>query len=1504
MSNNRTKVSIIIPVFNKSEFTDKCIGKIYQNTCNDFLFEIIIIDNNSTDNTSEIVTSWKERRDNLQYIRLKENLKFGYACNFGASNANGDVLIFLNNDTEPQKDWLKASVNRLLTDEKIGIVGSKLLYPDNTIQHCGIDFFNDVNPDHKIWPLHRYMHINSDDPIVNVAEEVPAVTGAALLIKKSLFLDVDKFDLNYKMYFEDTDLCFKVRAKGYKIFYEPKSIIIHHEGKSSTNQDEIDNLNKESGKRFYNKWKNEINKIEEEIEFIVERNNFYTVFNSEIFPQGYLIKKDDGSSEIDNELFKKFFLKLLLAGKAYYHFGGVGDALLLLSTFYENSPEQTIVSFANSIPALKSFFKAFPKLNHIYFLQIPEDPILNSYVRNLLPGFSNVLGNGVTPTDSYESEWNEEINIFKDYGVNKNPKWCKDFEAKNLEDFQVTIAPMGSNFGMFKSKRNIIDPDNWGKIIEFLTTQKIKPIIIGVPTEEESFPILSGCINKRSYSFEEQMGIISSSDIFIGADSWGKTFSALAGIPTIVFQPMYGNDLRNWKDNSDYVFLNPWDDITVVKNLDEFFSTFNKFKRESKVKKSNYNLITDNKSLLNEERKESPSNNYQVLWNAPIFDNSGYADESRNFIMGLNREGVNLKLNPITWSNSVAELPQQTKRVLEKSTHHSIDYSKFIFNISHIFPPHFKISNKLFNIGRTMFESDSLPTEWVDKCNQMDEIWVPSQFNLDSFSKAGVKSEKLFKIHESIDTELFSDASGKIDDIKSIKRFKFLSVFDWGYRKGWDVLIKAFVQEFKEEEASLVLKVWSSLGKTLDEIKREILNYLKNELKIYKIPSNIVFYDKMISVADFPKLYNSVNAYVSPNRGEGWGRPLMEAMAAGLPTIATNCTGQLEFMSDDNSFLIDCNLTKVHNKAVQEIHTMKGQNWFEPSLSHLQKLMREVFIYNDDVMLKAEKGKENIHENFNQRKIANQITSRLNSIWNEKYAKLNLSKTIVWEGGIDSKSSLSIVNDELLSIFILNYENLKILSAEKNEKFRGKIISEKQFFKNTTGIEIHIRHQFPPNLTPPKSGRWVIIQPWEFGSLPKEWVDVFSKDVDEMWVPSNYVREVYIESGIPKDRVFVIPNGFNPNKFNRNGEKYALKTKKKFKFLFVGGTIYRKGIDILLKAYTTHFKKSDDVCLVIKDMGGNSFYDRQTFTNQINEIINDKNAPDIEYIDEFLSEEELRGLYQTVDILVHPYRGEGFGLPILESMACGTSVIVTNGGAALDFCNAENSFLVDAEKTFYKEKKVGELETVNHPWLYEVSLDELKSKMKYVFENVLEVKEKGKKSFEYVHSNFTWENAVKKIGKRIEVLSQKQILRFSQNDLFTKHIEKAITNIEENEPMLAIENLEIAIANFANSERKGYENLVIDELIVILGNLYFASNNIEKAKESFEEALNENPNSSTACQGLGEIFIAVGDNEAAKAMLEWAVKNNENNSEAIKRLSEVNTFLDIPVDHNSLLIED
>ncbi len=299
---------------------------------------------------------------------------------------------------------------------------------------------------------------------------------------------------------------------------------------------------------------------------------------------------------------------------------------------------------------------------------------------------------------------------------------------------------------------------------------------------------------------------------------------------------------------------------------------------------------------------------------------------------------------------------------------------------------------------------------------------------------------------------------------------------------------------------------------------------------------------------------------------------------------------------------------------------------------------------------------------------------------------------------------------------------------------------------------VHVRHQWPPDFNPPPSGLWVILQPWEFGSIPAAWVGPMSRMVDEVWAYTRYVRDCYVSSGVPADRVHVIPLGVDPDAFRPRAGPIALPTAKRFKFLFVGGTIHRKGIDVLLDAYASAFKSEDDVCLVLKDFGVDSFYRGQTAAPMIERLRSTPGAPEVLYLDRTLDTPELAGLYAACDCLVHPYRGEGFGLPIAEAMACGTPAIVTGYGAALDFCDERNAYLVLARVPRFAQKRIGEIETVDHPWLAEPDASVLRQMMRHVFEHPEEARHKGRVASAHIRGHVSWAHSADAVEERLEAL--------------------------------------------------------------------------------------------------------------------------------------------------------
>lgn len=248
------KVSIVIPVFNKWKFTKDCLNALTVKNTNKVKFEIIIVDNNSADETAKELQAFKKKYKNIKVITNSMNLGFAKANNIGVEESTGDLILFLNNDTIPSGAWLDEMVLTMLSDNKIGIVGAKLLYPGGKlIQHAGVAI--DDSP-HPIFPFHIFHKQEAGYPPANYYRELQAVTAACMLVNKEVFVNAGRFDEEFINGYEDVDLCFKIRGMGFKIVYTPKTEIIHCESQSEGRFDNVEH----NVKLLHSKWLNKIEK--------------------------------------------------------------------------------------------------------------------------------------------------------------------------------------------------------------------------------------------------------------------------------------------------------------------------------------------------------------------------------------------------------------------------------------------------------------------------------------------------------------------------------------------------------------------------------------------------------------------------------------------------------------------------------------------------------------------------------------------------------------------------------------------------------------------------------------------------------------------------------------------------------------------------------------------------------------------------------------------------------------------------------------------------------------------------------------------------------------------------------------------------------------------------------------------------------------------------------------------------------------------------------------------
>lgn len=226
-----TPVSIVIPVYDRLDLTRQCLASLARHTPPESA-EIIVVDNGSRDGTAEELREMQDE-GRIRVLTNVENRGFARACNQGAAAASHPYVLFLNNDTEATPHWLEPLTRVLDLDPAVGAVGSKLLYPDGTIQHAGVAVVREERVGGALLKgLHLCAGKPHDFPPANQAQCLRALTAACLLVRAEAFRAVGGFHEGYWNGNEDVDLGLALTAAGWNLVYQPESTLVHYESQS------------------------------------------------------------------------------------------------------------------------------------------------------------------------------------------------------------------------------------------------------------------------------------------------------------------------------------------------------------------------------------------------------------------------------------------------------------------------------------------------------------------------------------------------------------------------------------------------------------------------------------------------------------------------------------------------------------------------------------------------------------------------------------------------------------------------------------------------------------------------------------------------------------------------------------------------------------------------------------------------------------------------------------------------------------------------------------------------------------------------------------------------------------------------------------------------------------------------------------------------------------------------------------------------------------------------
>eukprot|EP00116_Pleurobrachia_bachei_P004565 sb/3464827/ len=388
-----------------------------------------------------------------------------------------------------------------------------------------------------------------------------------------------------------------------------------------------------------------------------------------------------------------------------------------------------------------------------------------------------------------------------------------------------------------------------------------------------------------------------------------------------------------------------------------------------------------------------PSLSTPVLWISSIHTNyrsgpsgsAGFADEMVDFVLALSRH-VRLGWRDDTgvdWRSSTAysQLRESERKILDRlwaegevmvqSTEKKIVvlqfqphlYSTILSNY-----PTISTSNS-YIIGRAMFETDSLPEGWVEALNTLvHEVWVPSHFARDVFLREGVVIP-VAVIGEALDTGLFNRhrAKDRRRDLFPMCRpgdFIFLSNGKHETRKGWDSLLRSFSQEFSPREGvCLYIRMGGTQRLPLD------LREMVGRHRVYTVQSQ--------HHMSYPNLYKSADGFVLATHGEGWGRPVMESLSMGLPTIVPLWAGLTAFVREDYSIPVP--VTELEPASFGE-GDLEGHLWASVNETALSEAMRWVFKNREEARELGRRAERVVRKEFGRKELGELCFQRLLNI--------------------------------------------------------------------------------------------------------------------------------------------------------------------------------------------------------------------------------------------------------------------------------------------------------------------------------------------------------------------------------------------------------------------------------------------------------------------------------------------------------------------------------------------
>jgi len=453
-----------------------------------------------------------------------------------------------------------------------------------------------------------------------------------------------------------------------------------------------------------------------------------------------------------------------------------------------------------------------------------------------------------------------------------------------------------------------------------------------------------------------------------------------------IIAPRYAKEAPKIEKLMDFISIPEFD------NKEDKLIGDNETKILSEIQESIKKKEAEEKIMSKIEIQEAETINYgdnflEVYWNGNFMGYNGFDRLNRTMAFGLSNKNVRVRVEIEPY---LVHINQATQAQLRLMANEQISPSApKVYGTT--MPLSCQHAGK--KILYTMIEtSEKVHKDYAEKLNLMNEIWVPTEYGKKILNRSNVCTP-VYVMPLGVDIERYHPNCGTMSFGSSTRGFKFVSVFRWSYRKGFDILLRAFMEEFSnDEDVSLVMV--SRAVECPEETGLEKIVQDFNDIKSFvrkpqeDLP-HVALYTKPINEKDMPKVYGSADAFVLISRGEGFGLPYIEAAACGLPVIGSNCSGQSDFLKEDNSYLVDPDdfiEAKVggNMSAMAKLcHFYEGQifpHFGETAIQKTKEQLRSVFENYKEAQKKADKLRNLIVKNYTWDMAIDRVHNRLREI--------------------------------------------------------------------------------------------------------------------------------------------------------------------------------------------------------------------------------------------------------------------------------------------------------------------------------------------------------------------------------------------------------------------------------------------------------------------------------------------------------------------------------------------